>query len=220
MNLIALIVFLTYTSFGVNSNCLCNKDTSYNEPLINCDTTVLRNNSILYWQYDCDKMWLTLENESKQKYVIDDIESALYGIHYRLVFQLLQEYENTLLFKYSCPANGPCNHILIDKTNGNEIKKIGELIDLSDNFDDSIQDINRFIMYFSNDNSHILVHFINSQKLLAIPFNEKLKYKLIPEYNFYEIRFENNKIELEYENEDDEIKIFFIDLSNDKYLVK
>lgn len=161
-------------------------------------------------------MWLTLENEKFEKIIINEIESVLYGIHYRLVYTLIKEFDNIILFRYSCAANDPCNHVLIDKSNGTIIKKFGELISISDEIKDYE---NNFIIYYSEDYNHIIVNFIDIGKKLKIPFNDYLKYTLIREYNFYEMRLDNNLIELEYENENSEIKIFQIDLNDKKYIV-
>jgi len=78
----------------------------------------------MYWQFNCDNIWLTLENKSGNKFKIDEVPVDLYGYTYRLGYHLIKEYKNNLLFRSGCAATGPCSYILIDKNNGKKRKNL------------------------------------------------------------------------------------------------
>ncbi len=113
---------------GQNNPCFCDKDTLMNEATVSCDTTTFSNNAKLYWQYNCDRIWLTLENVSGQKFEIDEVPVEFYNYTYRLGFHLIKEYDKTILFRSGCPANGPCIYSLIDKSNGQIITEFDQLL--------------------------------------------------------------------------------------------
>jgi hypothetical protein len=92
-----------------------------NESNINCDTIKLKKNYNLYWQFNCDRIWLTLEKPNKFKITINEVDVNLYPYTYRLGYQLIKDYSNKLLFRSGCPANGPCKFIIINKKNGKKI---------------------------------------------------------------------------------------------------
>ena len=108
---------MTYShSFGQQKECYCSKDTLMNTATTNCKTIPLKNKSKLYWQYNCTKIWLTLEDSIGQKRILDEVPVELYGYTYRLGFQLIKEFDETILFRGGCAANGPCTYTLINKT--------------------------------------------------------------------------------------------------------
>ncbi len=118
-----MTVFLFHQSYGQKKDCFCDKDTLMNESTVDCKTIILKNSSKLYWQFNCGRIWLTLENANGKKKVIDEVKVELYAYAYRLGYHLIKEYKNTLLFRSGCPANGPCMYTVIDKTNGKKIKE-------------------------------------------------------------------------------------------------
>ncbi len=179
---------------------------------VGCDTTILKNKSLLYYQFDCDSIWLTLENISGNKKVIDNMDPELY----RLGYYLTKEFQRSLLFRHSCLGSAPCEYDLIDKETGKLIKEFGKLIY---NADDSLSN---FIVYFSDDSfSFITLHYIDTDK--------KYKIKILTEqFNGIEIhaeqQFERPKIEnnlvtllyrykLKYEEKDWSVDRIIIDLS-------
>ncbi|MBS7254676.1 hypothetical protein [Flavobacterium branchiicola] len=97
-----------------------------NEATVDCDTIQLKNNYNLYWQFNCDKIWLTLEKPNKSKITIDVLKANFYAYTYRLGYQLIEDYPNTILFKSGCLGTGPCKFTLINKKNGKKIKEYYE----------------------------------------------------------------------------------------------
>ena len=117
-------LFVVSISYAQKKQCFYDLDTSMNEATVSCETIFLKNKSKLYWQYNCERIWLTLENVKGQKFILDTIEVELYAYTYRLGFHLVKEYSNSLLFRSGCPANGQCIYTLIDKINGKTIKQL------------------------------------------------------------------------------------------------
>ncbi|MFN8237394.1 MAG: hypothetical protein U0T77_04425 [Chitinophagales bacterium] len=94
-----------------------------NSSTVDCDIRTLKNKAKLYYQFNCDSIWLTLENNGQKK-IIFSTDTELYAYTYRLGYQLEKEYKNSLLFKFGCSASIPdCSYILINKWNGKVLKK-------------------------------------------------------------------------------------------------
>jgi hypothetical protein len=189
-----------------------------NKATVSCDTTILSNKAKLYWQYNCDRIWLTLENANGQKNMIDEVPVELYGYTYRLGFHLIREFDKTILFRSGCPANGPCIYTLIDKNNGNKIKEFDQLICIDTdikwknahkyNFD--------FVVYLSDTTDHLIIYYIDSKRILKVPFKEKLT-SVIPQHQFKEITLNNNILTLTYKLDDNKSKTLNINLNDKKY---
>lgn len=174
--------FNNFSSDFRANKCFCATD-SLMAGNISCDTTYFSNKSKIFWQFNCDDVWLTFENKNGRKLRIDDIPVELSGYTYRLGYHLIKEYNNSLLFRNGCSASGPCSYTLIDKTSGNKIEEFDQLIcidtdiqqenDHSYNFD--------FIVYLSDKN--IVVDDVESRKKIQVPFKDKLTAG-IPEQQF------------------------------------
>ena len=190
-----------------------------NGATISCDTKVLKNKSKLYWQYNCDRIWLTLENIKGQKKVIDDVEIGLYGYTYRLGYHLIKEFDKTILFRSGCPANGPCIYTLIDKSTGKKIKQFGQLICI----DTDIREDNKyqfdFVVYFSDNYDKLKIYNVNTKLILTIPFDAKANNltAVIPEQQFDKMKLQGNILTIYFTTtENKELKLK-INLANKKY---
>ncbi|UWY28129.1 hypothetical protein N4T20_20700 [Flavobacterium sp. TR2] len=122
-NLLLLMILQINICSSQNKNCFCDENKLMNESSINCDTIKLKNNYNLYWQFNCDRIWLTIEKPNKSKIVINEVDVNLYPYTYRLGYQLIKDYSNKSLFRSGCSANGLCKFILINKKNGKKIKE-------------------------------------------------------------------------------------------------
>ncbi len=98
-----------------------------------------------------------------------------------VVFLFIKEYKNSLLFKYDCPANGPCQFALVDKNNGKKVKTFPELI-----YNYTTQLFYDFIIYFSSPDA-LELYFIETNKKYKIPINRKYFNAVIPEYQFDDV---------------------------------
>lgn len=214
-----ILLLLTLPVFGQNKHCFCDENTQMNRATVSCDTTNFSNGAKLYWQYDCERIWLTLENSNGQKNVIDEVPVELYGYTYRLGFQLIKEFSKTILFRSGCPANGPCIYTLIDKNNGNKVKEFDQLICVD-------TDINRknphkynfdFVIYISDTSDYLIIYYIDSEKTLKVPFKEKLT-SIIPRYQFDEMMIDDNILTISYVLENKTKKSIKIDLNDNKYV--
>lgn len=200
-------------TIGQTNPCFCENDSLINDYTVSCDTAIFSNNSKLYWQFNCDRIWLTLENKNGHKSIIDTVPIDLYAYTYRLGFHLIKEFDNTILFRSGCAANGPCIYTLIDKNTGNKIREFDQLIciDTEDdkyNFD--------FVVYLSDTTDHLVIYYIESKKTLKVPFKEKMT-AVIPQYQFEEMTLNNNILTITYELDDNKKKELNINLNDKEY---
>ncbi|MGL4629902.1 MAG: hypothetical protein ACRCVT_01755 [Leadbetterella sp.] len=180
----------------VKNSCGCESDSIKTLNTINCDTTTLRNNSKLYYQFNCDSIWLTLENLKEKKTILYSEKenfNDFFGIQWRLAFKLMKEFDQYLLFRSDCPANGPCNFVLFDKNTGEFKKEFGELI-----YDHESQTFYDFVLYFSKTENTIIADFIDSNKQFKIPIDKTQFSSITPEYNFDIIHYDQGIITLKY----------------------
>lgn len=217
-HLTTILLIFTLQTFGQVKQCFCDKDTLMNCATVSCNTTTFSNNSELYWQYNCDSIWLTLENVNRQKFVIDKVPVELYGYTYRLGFHLIKEFDKTILFRGDCPANGSCIYTLIDKNNGNKINEFDQLIciDTDVKWDNARKYNFDFVVYLSDTTDHLIIYFIDNNKTLKIPFKDKLT-SVIPQHQFNEMTLNNNILTLTYELDDKKKKTLNINLNDKKY---
>jgi hypothetical protein len=192
----------------VKKNCGCETDTLMNQSTTTCDTIFLKDQNKLYYQFNCDSIWLTLERSEGRKIIIDswsDGFKELYGYHYRLGYHLSKEYDKYLLFRRGCPANGPCSFVLIDKITGQHVRELGELI-----YDHEHETFYDFVIYFKEENV-IAVDFIDQPKIIEIPVNGKHFNGMTPEYQFDKIHYDGKILQLTYEYDKGKISTISID---------
>lgn len=182
---------------------------------ISCDTTYFSNKSKIFWQFNCDKIWLTLENKDKIKFAIDEVPVELYGYTYRLGYHLIKEYKNSLLFRSGCAATGTCSYILIDKNNGKKIREFYQLICIDTDVqteNEHVYDFN-FVVYLADES--IVVEYIESKKKVKVAFKDNLT-AAIPEQQFDKMILKNNILTIFYETDNGK-KTLKINLNNKKY---
>lgn len=152
------------------------------------------NGDKLYWQYNCRSIWLTLQTTKNKKIIIDHVDTAYHSFAYRLGYNLIKEFNNSLLFSSRCPANGPCNYVLVDKNSGRIIRKFNVLI----NEPRKGYELN-FVAYLPNLKNYIVLYFPDSKKQLQIPIDKNGLFWSTPEYQFEEIQIKDNTAILTYE---------------------
>jgi hypothetical protein len=219
-HLTTFIFLLTFgQAIGQKKQCYCDKDTSMNGATTNCKTTVFKNKSKLYWQYNCKRIWLTLEDVKGRKTVIDEVDVELFGYTYRLGFHLFKEFDKTLLFRSGCPANGPCMYSLIDKSTGKLIKKFGQLICIDTDIREDKKYQFDFVVYYSDNYDKLKIYNIYSNQILTIPFNAKQNNltAVIPEQQFDKMKLNGNILTIFYTTTENKELNLKIDLTNKKY---
>jgi len=155
---------------------------------------MLKNGGKLYWQFNCKKIWLTLELISGRKITLDTVPIEFYAYTYRLGYDLFKEFSRSLLFRSGCPANGPCNFVLIDKSNGKKITEFGELV-----YSHTTDSIYGFILYLSS-NIVLTLHYIDTGKKYRIKIDSTQINALVPEYSFSNPILNSNILTLDYGN--------------------
>src|ERR1044072_2163114 len=215
---IFVLLFLSCTySYGQKKQCFCSKDPVMNEATTDCYTLKLKNGSRLYWQYNCKRIWYTLQNPKGRKIVIDEMPVDLFGYTFRLGFHFIKEFKKSVLFRGGCPANGPCNYTLIDKNNGRLLKSFDQLIQIdTDIFSEPSHPYEyNFVVYFSKKYDRLIIFYVYTGRSLSIPClpfgAEKNEFDDInPEYQFKEMTLKGNLLILRYvtvERENRELRI-------------
>jgi hypothetical protein len=192
--------------------CFCENDSLINQYTVSCDTTILSNGAKLYWRFNCDKIWYTLENKDGKQSILDTIPIELYPYTYRLGFHLIKEFEKRILFRSECPANGPCIYTLIDKNTGQKIKEFNQLISIEKEDEKYLFD---FIVYLSDTSDELVIYFVDKDKTLLVPFNENLTF---PQNQFIEMSLNNTILTLNFELDDKTKKSLNINLDDKKYI--
>lgn len=215
-----ILLFCFGKAWGQKKDCYCDKDTLMNGATVDCTAVLLKNNAKLYWQYNCDRIWLTLENSNGKKMVLDDMDVTLYAYTYRLGYQLVKEYQHTLLFRSGCPANGPCIYTLIDKETGRTVDTFDQLIciDTDSQWEEAYEYPYDFVVYFSEDAKSLKVQTINRKKIGTFPFDavaNKLT-SVIPEHQFNKMVLVGDILVLDYIDDTGKNQQLKLKLSNKK----
>jgi len=190
-----------------------------NNATTNCKTILLKNKSKLYWQYNCNRIWLTLENGKGNKTVLNEVDVELFGYTYRLGYHLIKEFDKTILFRSGCPANGPCIYTLIDKSTGKKIDEFGQLICIDTDVREDKKYQFDFVVYFAENYEKLKIYYINTKRTLTIPFDAKRNNltAVIPEQQFDKMNLKGNILTIYYTTtENKELKLK-INLTNKKY---
>lgn len=210
-----LSIFVVLLFSGQKKQCFCAENPEMNTATISCETTILKNGAKLYWQYNCEKIWLTLENK-KKKIQIDQIDVSDFGITYRIGYHFIKEYERSVLFRRGCGATGPCSYILIDKNTGKKLKEFNQLIaiDTDVKMDDPQPYSFPFVVYLSTETADLIVYFIDAQKTIKVPFKGKLTF-IIPENQFIEMKIIDNSVIITYQAENGKNKAIKVNLKTE-----
>lgn len=193
-----ILLTLPTLCFSQTRQCSCPTDSFITQYTSNCKTIYLRDSSKLYYQFNCDSIWLTLENP--EKHIVFSMTTEFYAYTFRLGYHFAKEYDKYLLFRSGCPANGPCNFVLVDKQNGKTIKELYELI-----YDHESEKFYDFLIYFTDSSlSSLTLDFIDKNKSYKIPVNPRHFNAIIPQYQFDKILLKNNILTLEYNYDKDD----------------
>jgi len=194
----AIFVISVSSLFAQRGQCSCDNNQGM-KGLIKCDTTILMNASKLYWQFNCDSVWLTLENTNREKVSIDEVPIEKSQYTYRLGYHLIKEFNKTLLFRSGCPATGPCVYTLVDKFNGNKLKVLPQLICINTDID--IDNPKKyefdFVVYLAENYENLILYYVDKGTSCTIPMNEKLTY-IVPEFQFTSMNITDNILTIAY----------------------
>lgn len=173
--------------------CFCEEDTLVNQFTTSCDTTILKNKSKLYWQFNCDCIWLTLENKNGYKKTIHTVPIELYAYTSRLGYDLIKEFDNVLLFSYGCSATGSCSFILLDKNTGKKKREFDMLLGVwqADNYP--------FDFLVDLEQQQLHVYFVNEQRSIHFPLKEQPMANAYPDQQFSDLKVQNNILTMIYE---------------------
>lgn len=157
-----------------------------------CDTTILKDGSFLYYQFNCDSVWLTMENKNL-KTIIFSMGAGFAPLTYRLGYQFVREFDKSILFRFGCAANGPCGHVLVDKNTGREIRRLGELVYKG------IEPGAPFVVYFQAGGADSLtIDFIDRNKQFSIKAPTQHMTYNIPEQQFDVFKWQGGEFIMQY----------------------
>ena len=129
---------------------------------------------------------------------------------------MIKEFKSGLLFRSGCPANGPCIYTLIDKYNGKILDQFNPLICI-EKFNNASKYEFNFIVYFSANQRHLIINYLDQKKRLKIPFREKIT-AAVPEQQFNEIILDHDILTLHYSSNNGEPKTLRVDLNDKTYV--
>lgn len=188
-----LLLIFHNVSYAQIKQCECISDSAITQNTANCKTLYLKDGAKLYYQFNCDSIWLTLEND--KKIIVFSSSTEYYNYNYRLGYQFAKEYEKSILFRSGCLSNGPCNFVLVDKISGKTIEEFGELI--YDHFIDS--PFYDFLIYFTDSTlGSITLDFIDSKQKIEIPIDSTQITALVPEYQFEGFKLKDGILTIGY----------------------
>jgi hypothetical protein len=171
-----ILFLISHSLIYAQSTCFC-KDTLDlpDEFLIQyCKPLKLKTGEYLYYEYNCDSLWLTMES-IHTKLTLFKKDRAYYQNSYEKPYLLITEFSKYLLFAQYC--NPHCTHYLIDKATGKITEEFAMLI-----FDGNLHDgtNTNLMISFTNDSYNQLQIFdITSGKKNYIsvkPMNNNLIY--------------------------------------------
>jgi hypothetical protein len=160
-----------------------------------------------------------IENIKVHKTTLDEVKIGLSGYTYRLGYHLVKEFDKTLLFRSGCPANGPCIYSLINKTTGKKIKEFGQLICIDTDVRQEKKYQYDFVVYFSENYDSLKFYYVNTKKVLTIPFAAKKNNltAVIPENQFDNMTLNGQLLTLYYTTTKDKKLNLKINLANERY---
>ena len=217
---VTIVFILTFGQLsGQKTQCFCDTDTLMNNSTTNCRTTTLKNKSKLYWQYNCNRIWLTLEDIKGKRVVLNEVPVEYFGYTYRLGFHLIKEFEKTILFRSGCPANGPCLYTLIDKSTGKKIKEFGQLICIDTDINEDKKYKFDFVVYYSDNYDKLKIYNVNTKHILTIPFDAKRNNltAVIPEQQFNKMELKGTILTIYFTTTENKQLNLKINLANKKY---
>lgn len=140
--IIFLFMLGTFSAEGQNCQCLTERLN------LECDTSFLKSNALLYYQYNCDSVWLTMENVRGEKYILYQLETELFNGP-KLAF-LKGDCERSILISRK-ELEKDVQYYLIDKSTGRMMKSFQNVID---------QSFNRtpLIAYFHSEQQRFFVY--------------------------------------------------------------
>ncbi|UII24226.1 hypothetical protein [Fulvivirga ligni] len=179
---------------------------------IGCGQSLLKDGSQLYYQFNCDSIWLTLETNDYQEIIFSGSQE-FYAYHYRLDPHLVKEFSSALLFRYGCLANGPCSYFLIAKKDGTRTREFGQLI-----YDGTIYKASILVYISEKMDNTLEVYDVEQQKTVQIPFDLAGFTAVIPQQQFTKSEVNGDNLILTYKifpnsNKEAE-KVLMIDLDN------
>ena len=204
IKLFFIFLILTTSTYAQkqSKSCGCVKDSLLND-LVTCEEKILKDKSTIYYQFDCDSIWLTLKNIKGQKkilYSLSGDDYIVFGpLNYRLGYYFVQEFNQELLFRWSCPATGACSYILVNKQSGKPTQEFNNLI-----FDLNKESNNDFLIYFEDQNT-LAVQFVDLKERIQIQINSEHFTQIIPEFQFVEISVVNKTLVMTYDYDENGI---------------
>jgi hypothetical protein len=185
-----------------NVHCTCENQEFVYPNREFCDTIVLSDAAKLYWRFNCDRIWLTLENRNRQQFVIDDFSVESIPLIHRIGSSLIKDFDEVILIQYDCAATGSCSYSLIEKVSGNVVKKFPQLIGID--WENRIYNFD-FVASLSQESDKIEVYFPNEKNTLAIAISNLNRKTAYPEDAFIETTFFGDVLTFKYLSDSDEV---------------
>jgi hypothetical protein len=190
-----LFSIISYSGSAQKLSCSCDS-ISLDLLQMDCGKKALRNNAFLYYQFNCDSIWLTLQNRNGKKIILYSFPTRLYEYHYRVGYVFLREFKNVILFGRDCVAPTGCSYVLINSYTGRIEKELGEPISCPGT--ETIKNIIFYLDYSSYKDMKLVLYYPDTKKKILLPLR-KVDFTLEkPPIQFESIRIKNKILTVTY----------------------
>ncbi len=150
MKLFLIVTTLTQISLtALGQTCGCAQE----KFLIECDTSYLQSNALIYYQFNCDSIWLTLENKNAEKFII--YKTDMLDFYGPSTLHLKQDCTESALFSIRYTKTD-IDFFVINKSNGKVIRTFQNVIDVERNQ-------TCFVAYYNSSKENISVYNIETE---------------------------------------------------------
>lgn len=224
-----VILAILISQYFLGQSCNCNENRTLTQ-IISCSPDILKNNSKIYWNFNCNSSWLTFENSKGIKKKLYSLDKDVIELTTRIGHIYFKEFKNTFLYtnKVISGCCDPEDYYLYDINTVDLIKYLGRAIFVSEsekvpfvvsitnsNYkSNSIADFNSLTIYNLDTRKEYKIHFEKKQIENGIKNNNYM----FTEYIFDESEITNDILVLKYhidkyiKGEEIEELIFKIDL--------
>ncbi|MFC0514969.1 hypothetical protein ACFFGT_12200 [Mucilaginibacter angelicae] len=132
---------------------------------ISCKDLLFRNRAKLYWQFNCNKAWLTFKNPHGKSRIISLLNHDFFRLQGRLGYVGFTEYPSFFLAQHNV-ISGCCDppiFYLHDKTTGKIRSELGSLVYFSKEYDTPV------VIYTKEDRLVILNVETGKKHIIELP---------------------------------------------------
>jgi hypothetical protein len=195
ITIVLSLIFCSLLVSGQKASCACDSISSEAFQL-DCNKRKLGNGALLFYQFNCDSIWLTLQNARGKTRVLYSIPTRLHDYHDRVGWVFYREYRDALLFRKDCVPPTGCDFFLVDKTTGHTRLELGEIIDCPGM--EKLKGLLFFLDSSSDKKLKLVLYYPDSGKRIELPLKKADFNSENPNQQFGSIRLNGNILSVSY----------------------